>query len=82
LNLQGLKQSKLNSKDKRPSRIIWTVFCFRIRSMLCEIRLSPIGGVLEIELIGELAGLLSLGQKETVSKRYAAGRSFPTWLRE
>lgn len=26
--------------------------------MLSEIRLSPIGGVLEIKLVGELAGLL------------------------
>ena len=46
-----------------------------IRSMLSEIRLSPIEGALEIELVGELAGLLRLGQKETASKRYASGRS-------
>jgi hypothetical protein len=30
---------------------------------------------LEIELVGELAGLLSLVQKETASKHYASGRS-------
>ncbi|MGR3621384.1 hypothetical protein [Pseudophaeobacter sp.] len=47
-----------------------------IRSMLSEIRLSPIEGALEIELVGELTGLLTLGQKETASKRYASGR----WL--
>ncbi len=46
-----------------------------IRSMLSEIRLSPIEGALEIELVGELTGLLTLGQKETASKRYASGRS-------
>ena len=46
-----------------------------IRSMLSEIRLTPREGALEIELVGELAGLLSLGQKETASKRYASGRS-------
>ena len=46
-----------------------------IRSMLSEIRLTPREGALEIELVGELAGLLTLGQKETASKRYASGRS-------
>ena len=46
-----------------------------IRGMLSEIRLTPNNDALEIELVGELAGLLRLGQKETASKRYASGRS-------
>ena len=46
-----------------------------IRSMLSEIRLSPNNDALAIALVGELAGLLTLGQKETASKGYASGRS-------
>ena len=51
-----------------------------IRSLLEEIRLIPNeDGPMEIELVGELAGLLALGQTQgqtkTASKRDASGRS-------
>ena len=46
-----------------------------IRSMLSEIRLTPNNDALEIELVGELAGLLRLGQKGTALQRFASGRS-------
>ena len=51
-----------------------------IRSLLEEIRLFPnADGPMEIELVGELAGLLALGQTQgqtkTASKRDASGRS-------
>ncbi len=46
-----------------------------IRGLLSEIRLLPNEGVYEIELVGELAGLLALGQKETASEACASGRS-------
>ncbi len=46
-----------------------------IRSLLEEIRLIPNeDGPMEIELVGELAGLLALGQTKTASKLAASGR--------
>ena len=46
-----------------------------IRSLLSEIRLIPEGDSLAIELVGELASLLSLGQTKTASEAIASGRS-------
>ncbi|WP_425044985.1 recombinase family protein [Primorskyibacter sp. S87] len=46
-----------------------------IRSLLSEIRLIPEGDDLAIELVGELAGLLALGQTKTASETNAPGRS-------
>ncbi|PSL16060.1 hypothetical protein CLV88_12327 [Shimia abyssi] len=46
-----------------------------IRSLLSEIRLIPDGGKLSIELVGELAGLLSLVQTKTASESVSQGRS-------
>ncbi len=46
-----------------------------IRSLLSEIRLIPERGTLAIELVGELAGLLALGQTKTASETNAPGRS-------
>ncbi|MBO9473648.1 hypothetical protein J7413_08870 [Shimia sp. R10_1] len=47
-----------------------------IRSLLEEIRLIPNAeGPMDIELVGELAGLLALGQTKSASKGYASGRS-------
>ncbi|CUH42041.1 hypothetical protein [Ruegeria atlantica] len=46
-----------------------------IRGLLTEIRLLPVDGKLLIELVGELAGLLALGQTKTASERCASGRS-------
>ncbi|MDA5559098.1 recombinase family protein, partial [Shimia sp. MMG029] len=47
-----------------------------IRSLPEEIRLIPnADGPMEIELVGELAGLLALGQTKTASKLAASGRS-------
>lgn len=46
-----------------------------IRSLLSEIRLIPEDDGLAIELVGELAGLLSLGQTKTASEARASGRS-------
>ena len=47
-----------------------------IRALLEEIRLIPIAdGPMEIELVGELAGLLALGQTKTASKVNPSGRS-------
>ncbi|MCV6826085.1 MULTISPECIES: recombinase family protein [Halocynthiibacter] len=46
-----------------------------IRSLLTEIRLIPDSDSLDIELVGELAGLLALGQTKTASEAFASGRS-------
>ncbi|OAN77935.1 resolvase, partial [Sulfitobacter pontiacus] len=46
-----------------------------IRSLLSEIRLIPQDGVLAIELVGELAGLLSLGATQNVKDRPTAACS-------
>ncbi|WP_348538783.1 zinc ribbon domain-containing protein [Shimia sp. R10_1] len=46
-----------------------------IRSLLEEIRLTPGADGMDIELVGELAGLLELGQTKTASKGFASGRS-------
>ncbi|MBO9409592.1 recombinase family protein [Shimia sp. R9_1] len=50
-----------------------------IRSLLEEIRLTPLTDGLDIELVGELAGLLALGQTKgqikTASEHCASGRS-------
>ncbi len=48
-----------------------------IRSLLTEIRLIPEEKTLAVELVGELAGLLSLGRDETTTPRSgnATGRS-------
>ena len=46
-----------------------------IRSLLSEIRLIPDDGTLAIELVGELAGLLSLGQTQNARSDYATGGS-------
>ncbi len=46
-----------------------------IRSLLSEIRLIPEDGILVIELIGELAGLLSLGTTQNARGNHAAGGS-------
>ncbi|NDW46697.1 recombinase family protein [Ruegeria sp. PrR005] len=46
-----------------------------IRSLLSEVRLIPNGSGLMIELVGELAGLLALGQEKTASEAVASGRS-------
>ncbi|NDW47001.1 hypothetical protein, partial [Ruegeria sp. PrR005] len=40
-----------------------------------EVRLIPNGSGLMIELVGELAGLLALGQEKTASEAVASGRS-------
>ena len=46
-----------------------------IRGLLSEVRLIPEGDGLAIELVGELAGLLALGQTKTASEAFASGRS-------
>jgi site-specific DNA recombinase len=46
-----------------------------IRGLLSEIRLIPEGDSLAIELVGKLAGLLSLGQTQNARSDYATGGS-------
>ncbi|NRB18732.1 MAG: hypothetical protein HRU33_14520 [Rhodobacteraceae bacterium] len=46
-----------------------------IRSLLTEIRLIPDGDLLGIELVGELASLLSLGQTQNARSDYVTGGS-------
>ena len=46
-----------------------------MRSLVSEIRLSPDGGTMCIDLIGELAGLLSLGETKNTRSVSAAGGS-------
>ena len=46
-----------------------------VRGLLSSIRLIPEGDTLAIELEGELAGLLALGQKETALRHGASGGS-------
>ena len=60
-----------------------------IRPLFSEIRLTPEGGVLAIELVGELAGLLSLGlsqneqshPKVACSTTLVAGARYQRYLR-
>ncbi|WP_193747998.1 zinc ribbon domain-containing protein, partial [Leisingera sp. ANG-S5] len=46
-----------------------------LRSLLSEVRLIPENGSLAIELVGELAGLMALGQTKAALKAGASGRS-------
>ena len=46
-----------------------------MRSLVSEIRLSPEGGTLCIDLVGELAGLLSLGETQNARSVLATGGS-------
>ena len=46
-----------------------------IRGLLTEIRLVPVDGALAIELVGELAGLLALGEAQNDDSRPKAAGS-------
>jgi hypothetical protein len=51
-----------------------------IRTLLNEIRLVPVDGILSIELVGELAGIVALSntapQTTNARSNYATGSSF------